>query len=323
MQVEIAPRTGLHLKNPVLAASGTFGYGVEYARRLDLSGLGAIVSKGTTLRPRAGNQPLRLWETSGGMLNAIGLQNIGVDAVVRETAPEWASWDVPVLVNVSGGTVEEYVEIARRLGDAAGVAGLELNISCPNVKAGGVAFGTAPGQAGEVTAAVRAVTTMPLVVKLSPNVTDIRSIAIAVQDAGADAVSLINTLYGMAIDTKTRRPVLSTVSGGLSGPATKPHALHLVYEVAQEVTVPVIGYGGIMSAADAIEFLLAGATAVGLGTALLVNPLCWRDVVAGLARWCEREGVLDLMDIVGAANIGFAGGRSKRELAGLTAGGPS
>ncbi|MBV9279148.1 MAG: dihydroorotate dehydrogenase, partial [Chloroflexi bacterium] len=291
MQVTIAPRTSLRLKNPVIAASGTFGYGVEFAARMDLSGLGAVVSKGTTRLPRTGNEPIRLVETAAGMLNAIGLQNVGVEAVVQQKAPVWATWDLPVLVNVSGTSVEDYAWIASRLDGVPGVAGIELNISCPNVKEGGVAFGTAPGSAAEVTAAARAATRLPLVVKLSPNVADIRSIAAAVEEAGADAVSLINTVYGMAIDVRRRAPRLSTGSGGLSGPAIKPLGLHLVYQVAQQVSVPVIGIGGIMAAEDALEYLLAGATAIELGTALLVDPTCWRDVVSGLERWCRREGV--------------------------------
>lgn len=312
MDTLIAPRTGLRLQNPVMTASGTFGYGIEYAARKRLSRLGGIISKGTTWEPRTGNQPLRVIETAAGMLNSVGLQNIGVDAVVREKAPIWATWEVPVFVNASGGTIEEYAAIASRLDRIAGVAGIELNISCPNVERGGVAFGTDPVQAAGVTAAVRRVTALPLIVKLSPNVADIRPIALAVEEAGADAISLINTIYGMAIDARSRRPALGTITGGLSGPAIKPLALYLVYQVAQCVSIPIIGIGGIMSAGDAREFLLAGATAVQVGTALMVNPDGWREIVDGLEAWFRSEGITTLDDIVGAANPGFGGTRYKK-----------
>jgi dihydroorotate dehydrogenase (NAD+) catalytic subunit len=311
MKITIAPRTALQLKSPVMTASGTFGYGIEYASRMSLKGLGAIVCKGTTREPRTGNPPTRVWETAAGMLNTIGLQNVGVEAIVRDKAPIWATWDVPVLVNISGTSLEDYRYIAARLDGVEGVAGIELNISCPNVKEGGVAFGTDPGLAFEVTRAVRSVTTLPMVVKLSPNVTDIRSIAAAVEEAGADAVSLINTVYGMAVDVHRRSPTLHNVSGGLSGPAIKPFALHLVYQVAEEVRVPVIGIGGIMTARDALEFILAGATAVALGTALMVNPCAWHDVVDDLERWCRQEGITDLSSITGAANRSFRGPKRK------------
>jgi dihydroorotate dehydrogenase (NAD+) catalytic subunit len=305
MDAVIAPRTGLTLKTPVIAASGTFGYGIEFAERMDLSGLGAIVCKGTTHEPRAGNQPPRVTETPAGMLNSIGLQNVGVDAVIRDKAPQWARLDIPVLVNVSGTSVEDYVEIVNLLDRVPGVSGLELNISCPNVKEGGVAFGVAPRLAAEVTAAVRAATSLPLVVKLTPNVADIRAIAAAVEGAGADALSVANTVYGMAIDIRKRRPVLGGVSGGLSGPAIKPHALYLVYQVAQEVSVPVIGIGGILTAEDALEYIMAGASAVQVGTALLLDPTSWRKIAADLEAWFRREGVCTLRDIVGAANPGL------------------
>lgn len=285
-----------------MAASGVFGYGTEFAARMSLDGLGAMVCKGTTLEPRAGTAPLRMIETSAGLLNAIGLQNIGVDAVVREKAPMWAGWRVPVLVNVSGNTVDEYMEIVRRLDGVPGIAGIELNISCPNTDWGGVAFGVDPAAASAVTAAVRAETSLPLVVKLSPNVSDLRPVASAVEAAGADAISLINTVYGMAIDARRRTPSLSNIRGGLSGPAVKPYALHLVYEVAQEVSVPVIGLGGIVSGTDAAEFLLAGATAVALGTALLIDPTSWRRITSELQAWLADEGVGSIDEVVGAAN---------------------
>lgn len=305
MKVTIAPRTGLTLKNPVIAASGTFGYGVEFAARMNISGLGAIVCKGTTREPRAGNPPVRLTETPAGMLNAIGLQNVGVEAVVREKAPVWAGWDVPVLVNVSGSTVDEYTDIVAHLNGVPGVAGVELNISCPNVKEGGVAFGIDSRLASEVTGAVRQATELPLVVKLSPNVTDIRPIAATVEEAGADAVSLVNTVYGLAMDRNHRCPSLSNITGGLSGPAIKPYALYLVYQVAQVVSVPVIGIGGILSADDAVDYLLSGATAVEVGTALMLDPTSWQSIVRGLEDWCRREGVREIPEIVGAANPGF------------------
>lgn len=316
MQVTIAPRTGLTLNNPVIAASGTFGYGLEFARRMDVTGFGAIVSKGTTREPRAGTPPVRLVETAAGMLNAIGLQNVGVEAVVKEKAPAWQRLGVPVLVNVSGAALEEYREVVSRLDGVPGVSGIELNISCPNVKEGGVAFGAQPGPAAAVTAAARAATSMPLVVKLSPNVADIRGIASAVEDAGADALTVANTVYGMAIDARRRTPLLTNITGGLSGPAIKPYALYLVYQVAQEVSIPIIAAGGIMTGVDAIEFLLAGATAVQLGTALLVDPACWRTVIADLEAWCRKEGVTDVREIIGAANEGFKGKTGEVHLAG-------
>jgi dihydroorotate dehydrogenase (NAD+) catalytic subunit len=289
----------------VLAASGTFGYGVEFARKHSLEGLGALVCKGTTLEPREGNPPVRMAETPAGMLNAIGLQNIGVDAVVRDKAPIWATWRVPVLVNIAGSSIEENVEIARRLDGVPGVAGLELNISCPNVKAGGIAFGSDERMAAAVTRAVRDVSELPLVVKLTPNVTDIAVIARAVESAGADAVSLINTVYGMSIDQSRRTPLLANIHGGLSGPAVKPLALSLVYRVAQAVRVPIIGLGGIMSGRDAVEFLMAGASAVGVATLLLVEPDGWRRITQEIAEWCRDNGVRSLDEIVGAANAGY------------------
>ena len=316
MQVVIAPRTGLSLKNPVIAASGTFGYGIEYAERTDVSGLGAIVCKGTTREPRAGNPPLRMMETAAGMLNAIGLQNVGVDAVIAEKAPRWVNLGTPVLVNVSGNTVEEYREIARRLDGVPGVSGLEINISCPNVKEGGVAFGTDPHAAAGVTAAARAVTDLPMIVKLSPNVGDINEVAVAVEEAGADALSVANTDFGMAIDIERREPCLAAGTGGLSGPAIKPYHLYLVYRVAQAVSVPVIGIGGIMSARDAIEYMLAGATAVQVGTALLVDPSAWRGIAGGIEEWLRLQGIADPAGIVGAANAGFKGKTGEPRLAG-------
>jgi dihydroorotate dehydrogenase (NAD+) catalytic subunit len=283
---------GLHLRSPVLVASGTFGYGFD-APQVDRAALGAIVTKGTTLRPRDGNAPKRIAETPSGMLNAIGLQNPGVDHVARVYAQVWASWDVPVIVNVAGDSVDEYVAVARRLEGVAGIAGLELNISCPNV-ANGLQFGVDADLAAELTSAVRSVTRLPLIVKLTPNVTDIVAVARAVQDAGADAVSAINTYVGMAIDVRRRQPVLSRVSGGLSGPAIKPLALYAVWQVAAAVRIPVIGIGGITTGVDALEFLLAGAAAVQLGTVNYVRPQAAREVHEGIAGYLEEHGFGDL-----------------------------
>jgi dihydroorotate dehydrogenase (NAD+) catalytic subunit len=286
---------GLRLRSPVLVASGTFGYGFD-ASQVDRSALGAIVTKGTTMRPREGNAPNRIAETPSGMLNAIGLQNPGVDEVARAFAPVWATWDVPVIVNVAGDSVDEYVAVARRLDGVPGVAGLEINISCPNVS-NGLQFGVEPGLAAELTGAVRAVTRLPLWVKLTPNVTDIVAIARAVEDAGADAVSAINTFVGMAIDVRRRQPILSRGSGGLSGPAIKPLAVHAVWQVASQVHVPVIGIGGITTAADALEFLLAGAAAVQLGTVNYMRPQAAREVHDGIAGYLEDHGYRDLRGV--------------------------
>lgn len=300
LSVEVA---GIQMKNPVMTASGTFGYGREYSRSVDLSQLGAVVVKGTSLNPWPGNPPPRVAETPGGMLNAIGLENPGVDCFIRDHLPWLREFNVPVIVNVVGKTAEEYAEVARRLDSEPGVAGLELNISCPNVKEGGLAFGTDPGMAGEATRAVRGVTRLPLIVKLSPNVTSITDVARAVEEAGADALSLINTLLGMAIDVRTRRPVLENVVGGLSGPAVKPVALRMVWQVAEVTRLPIIGMGGIMTAEDALEFIMAGATAVAIGTATLVNPGATLDVIQGIRGFMEENGVRRVRDLVGAAKV--------------------
>jgi len=286
---------GLRLRSPVLVASGTFGYGFD-APQVDRIALGAIVTKGTTLRPHEGNVPNRIAETPSGMLNAIGLQNPGVDHVARVYAPVWASWNVPVIVNVAGDAIDEYVAVAERLDSVPGIAGLELNISCPNV-ANGLQFGVDPDQAAKLTSAVRAVTRLTLIVKLTPNVTDVVAIARAVEDAGADAVSAINTYVGMAIDVRRRRPVLSRESGGLSGPAIKPLALHAVWQVAQAVRIPVIGIGGIMTPGDALEFLLAGAVAVQLGTVNYIRPQAAHEVHEGIAVYLQEHGLRDLRDL--------------------------
>jgi len=291
----------LRLANPGMAASGTWGYGDEYGDLVDVNRLGAIICKGTTLEPRDGNPQPRIVEVTGGVLNSVGLQNIGVEALIAEKAPLWAKWRAPVLVNIAGNSVDEYARVATRLEGVVGVSGIEVNISCPNVSKGGMQFGTDPSTAAEVTRAVKKATTLPVMVKLSPNVTDIVAIAQAVEKAGADALSLINTVSGMAIDVKQRRPALGNVSGGLSGPAIKPIALLMVYRVAGCVKIPVIGCGGIMNAADALEFILAGATAVQVGTASLADPRATLAVVDGLAKYLEAEGIRSVAELRGAA----------------------
>ena len=304
LSVELAPRCkrGLLLANPVMAASGTFGYGLEMAKELDIQRLGAIVCKGTTLRRRRGNPQPRTVETPAGMLNSIGLQNMGVEALIRDIAPIWATWRVPVVVNIAGESIEEYARLARRLDGVAGVSGLELNISCPNV-ATGMEFGSSPEMAAAVTAAVRRETTLPVIVKLTPNVSDIASVARAAADAGADALTLINTFPAMAIDVKNRRPALGWTFGGLSGPALKPIALRLVYQTAAAVDVPLIGCGGIMSGLDAMEYIMAGASAVQVGTATFVNPRATLDVMEGIERYMGEEGVTDIHELIGAARL--------------------
>jgi dihydroorotate dehydrogenase (NAD+) catalytic subunit len=303
LAVQLAPssKRGLLLKNPVMTASGTFGYGTEYSDFVDVQRLGAIVCKGTTLQPREGNPQPRLAETPSGLLNSIGLQNIGVEALIREKAPLWASWQVPVIVNIAGESIDEYARLAARLHGVAGVSGLELNISCPNVKSGGMEFGVDPGAAASVTAMVKKASSLPVIVKLTPNVTSIVEIAQAVADAGADVLCLINTLRGMAIDVSARKPALGNICGGLSGPAIKPVALHMVYEVAGRVKVPIVGCGGIMSARDALEFIMAGASAVEVGTAQFVNPRALLDVLEGIEEFMQREGVKDIAELIGAA----------------------
>jgi len=310
LSVELAPnnlKQGLRLANPVMVASGCFGWGTEYAGVIDIQRLGAIVAKGTTLRPRRGNPMPRLAETPAGMLNAIGLQNIGIHRVISEKAPVWATWSVPVLVNVAGDDVDEFCQCARLLDGVPGVAGIELNVSCPNVRAGGAVFACDPHSAAEVTSAVRRSTTLPLMVKLSPNVGDIVAIALAVEEAGADALSLINTLVAMKIDVHRRRPYLGNVTGGLSGPAIRPVAVRMVYQVAQAVRIPIVGLGGIATTEDALEFLMAGATAIQVGTALFVDPTTPLRILDGLARFTESEGISSLAELTGAANARFLG----------------
>ena len=303
LSVQLAPnnKRALLLKNPVMTASGTFGYGTEYSDFVDIQRLGAIVCKGTTLEPREGNPQPRLAETPAGLLNSIGLQNIGVEALIKEKAPLWASWQVPVIVNIAGESIDDYARLAARLDGVVGVSGLEVNVSCPNVKSGGMEFGTDPKAAASVTRAVKKATSMPVIVKLTPNVTNIVEIAEAVADAGADVLCLINTLRGMAIDVSARKPSLGNICGGLSGPAIKPVALYMVYQVAGRVKLPIVGCGGIMSAQDALEFIMAGASTVEVGTAQFVNPRALLDVLEGIEEFMRREGVKDISELVGAA----------------------
>jgi dihydroorotate dehydrogenase (NAD+) catalytic subunit len=308
--IEIAPSQvdlsvnlgrGLVLPNPILVASGTFGYGIEYGDVVDVNRLGGICCKGTTLKARVGNPPPRVTETPGGMLNSIGLQNPGVDAVIEKYAQTWATWQTPVLVNIAGESVRDYVEVARRLDGVPGVAGIELNISCPNVGAGGLQFAIDAGAAGEVTAAVRRATDLPLLVKLSPNVADIRPIARAIADAGADALSAINTLSGIALSPSRDRPLLGNIYGGLSGPAVKPVALRIVYEAVQAVKIPVIAIGGVTELADVLDFLAVGAVAVQVGTAIFADPTVPIRLVDELAALCAKRGMSSYRDLIGTA----------------------
>lgn len=294
---------GLKMTNPVMTASGTFGYGLEFQDFMDLSNIGGIIVKGTTLHHREGNDYPRMAETPMGMLNAVGLQNKGVHYFVNEIYPQIKNLPSQMIVNVSGSQIEDYMKTAEIINELEHIAAIELNISCPNVKQGGMAFGVTCAGAAEVTRAVRSVYRKPLIVKLSPNVTNIAEIAKAVEEAGADSVSLINTILGMAIDAEKRKPILSTITGGLSGPAVKPIALRMVWQVAQAVNIPVIGLGGIMTAQDAIEFLLAGATAVQIGTANFIDPTTCQKVAQGINDYLEKYGYHSVSDIVGALEI--------------------
>ena len=294
---------GLTIKNPVMTASGTFGYGLEYGDFIDLNRLGGVLVKGTTLHPRQGNPYPRMAETPSGMLNAVGLQNKGVDYFCEHIYPTISGYDTAMIVNVSGSQVEDYIETAEKINDLERIPAIELNISCPNVKEGGMAFGVTCAGAASVVRAVRAVYDKTLIVKLSPNVTDITEIARAVEAEGADSISMINTLLGMAINAEKRRPVLSTITGGLSGPAVKPIALRMVWQTAQVVKVPIIGMGGIASATDAIEFLLAGASAVEVGTYNFVDPSVTTQIVDGIEDYMHRHGFTDIQDLIGALQI--------------------
>ena len=293
---------GIDLDNPVIPASGTFGYGHEFAELYDINVLGSFSCKGTTLAPRFGNETPRIAEAPAGMINAVGLQNPGVDAVIAEELPKLAQcFRKPILANVSGFSVEEYAAVCQKLDSQPQVGWLEVNISCPNVHGGGMSFGTDPAQAAAVTRAVRAVTTKPVIMKLSPNVTDIAAVAKACEEAGADGISLINTLMAMRIDLKTRRPVLANTTGGLSGPAVFPVALRMVWQVARAVSIPVVGLGGISSAEDVIEMMLAGATAVEIGAANLVDPFVCKKIIEELPAVMDRYGIDNLRDIIGGA----------------------
>ena len=289
----------LKLNNPVMTASGTFGYGEEYAGYVDLNKLGAVVVKGLSLTPRLGNPPPRVMETTGGMLNAIGLQNIGVDAFIEEKLPFLRKYDLAVIANIYGETYDEFKQVAKKLSKAKGVHALEVNISCPNVKKGGVSFGTDPKIAARVTSTVKDETGLPVIVKLTPNVTDVAAVAMAVEKAGADIISLINTLTGMSVDLKTRKPHLKNITGGLSGPCVKPVALRMVWQVLQKVSIPVIGIGGIMTAEDALEFLILGAKAVQVGTANFVNPCATLDVIEGIKIYLADNKIKDINEIIG------------------------
>ena len=292
----------LKIKNPVMTASGTFGYGEEYADYVDLNRLGAIVVKGLSLKPRLGNPPPRIMETASGMLNAVGLQNVGVDVFIEEKLPYLSKYDVAVIANIYGETYAEYKKVARKLSAVKGVHALEVNISCPNVKKGGVSFGADPKVAAKVTRTVKDETGLPVIVKLTPNVTDVAVIAEAVEKAGADALSLINTLTGMSVDLKTRTPHLKNITGGLSGPAIKPVALRMVWQVVNRVSIPVIGIGGIMTAEDALEFLILGAKAVQIGTANFINPRATLDVLEGIKNYLSANKIEDINEIIGTFN---------------------
>lgn len=300
LAVEIA---GLKMKTPIMTGSGTFGFGEEFSDFVDLNKMGAVVVKGTTLEPRSGNQGVRIAETPSGMLNCIGLENPGVEVFITDTLPRLKnSYDVPIIVNISGSTVQEYGELAKLL-DIDGVAAIELNVSCPNVKDGGIVFGTDEASASAVVREVKKMTAKPVIIKLSPNITDIVAMAKAVEAAGADMISMINTLTGMVIDTKSWRPVLGNVTGGLSGPAVRPVAVRMVWQVAQAVRIPIIGMGGIMTADDAVQFFLAGASAVAVGTANFVNPQAVEDIADGLRKYLASHNLTHINDLVGKLKL--------------------
>lgn len=291
---------GIAMRNPVMAASGTFGYGREYSELLDLNGLGAIVVKGISLKPAPGNPPPRLKEVPGGLINAIGLQNPGVDAFLRDQLPFLRDFHTPVIVNIWGNDIAEYAETARKLDGAAGVAGLEINISCPNIKKGGIAFGTDPGMMRELLSTVRAATSLPMIPKLSPIAPDIASFARIAEECGANAISLINSVPAMAIDVESRQPALGNITGGLTGPAIHPVAVRLVWEACKAVRIPVIGMGGVSSAKDALEFIIAGATAVAVGTATFSDPMTMFSVIAGIEDYLQRHGIKNVNNLIGS-----------------------
>lgn len=309
LSVDLAPNNPreLVLRNPVIPASGCFGYGLEYSGIIDVQRLGAFVSKGITPEHRSGNPMPRITETASGMLNAIGLQNPGISGFIRKYPPIWESWQVPAIVNISADTTEDFAAMAHRLDEVPGVAALEVNVSCPNIHAGGFCFGWDPVMTAEVTRAVREASSLPMIVKLSPGAVDVIEIAKAAEDAGADAVSLINTLVGMSIDTRSRKPVLANHTGGLSGPAVKPVAVRMVYQVSQAVGIPVVGLGGISNLNDALEFFMAGASAIQVGTAIFSQPGVVTRLIDDLEHWMHQNGVHSLAEIVGCANPRFRG----------------
>jgi dihydroorotate dehydrogenase (NAD+) catalytic subunit len=298
---------GLTLKNPVMTASGTFGYGEEYASFVDLNRLGAVVVKGLSLEPRSGNPPPRIMETPSGMLNAVGLQNIGVKEFIARKLPFLRRYDTAVIANIFGETVDEYRRVTEVLSGTDGIHALEVNISCPNVKRGGIAFGATPDAAAEVTRKIRSETDLPLIVKLTPNVTDIAQVALAVEAAGADALSLINTLTGMSVDIERKRPHLANVTGGLSGPAIRPVALRMVWQVVRAVKVPVIGIGGIMNASDALEFLITGARAVEIGTANFIRPAATMEILNGIVDYMSRHKIAKITELIGSLDTDLQG----------------
>jgi len=303
LKVEVG---GIKMKNPVMTASGTFGYGEEFTPFIDLNKLGGMILKGITLKPKMGNPPPRIIETPSGMLNAIGLQNVGVEVLIKEKLPYLKKFNTPVIINISGDTIEEYVELARRLEEISvemGVAGLEVNISCPNVKKGGMAWGTDARSTYKIVNSIRKAITLPLIVKLTPNVTDIKIIAQAAEEAGADTLSLINTLVGMAVDIDSRKPKLANISGGLSGPAVKPVALWLVWQVFQTVKIPIIGIGGIIKVEDALEFIIAGARAIEVGTANFVNPKVTVEIIEGIEKYLIEKNIKDINKLIGSMKI--------------------
>ncbi len=310
MPLRIAKKTdlsvdfaGIKLKNPVLTASGTFGYGEEFAGFVDLNRLGGVIVKGVSLNPIKGNPPPRIWETPSGMLNAIGLENPGVDAFINRKLPYLRQFDTAVIVNIFGYSLEEYVGVVERLDDVSGVSGLEVNISCPNVKAGGIMFGTNVKASFELLSAIRKATRLPVIAKLSPNVTDITEFARAARDAGCDGLSLINTLLGMAIDVRCRKPRLANCTGGLSGPAIRPVAVRMVWQTAKAVPLPIIGMGGIVTGEDALEFILAGASAVAVGTANFIDPRATLNVIDGIEMYMREQGIADIKTLIGAVNV--------------------
>jgi len=303
LKVEVG---GIKMKNPVMTASGTFGYGEEFTPFIDLNKLGGMILKGITLKPKMGNPPPRIIETPSGMLNAIGLQNVGVEVLIKEKLPYLKKFNTPVIINISGDTIEEYVELARRLEEISvemGVAGLEVNISCPNVKKGGMAWGTDARSTYKIVNSIRKAITLPLIVKLTPNVTDIKIIAQAAEEAGADTLSLINTLVGMAVDIDSRKPKLANISGGLSGPVVKPVALWLVWQVFQTVKIPIIGIGGIIKVEDALEFIIAGARAIEVGTANFVNPKVTVEIIEGIEKYLIEKNIKDINKLIGSMKI--------------------